>query len=299
MTQERFWKNFNLGREVQLSGNLIYDGLLILEQMDNFGNEDEIFEFLYLISVGFERLMKANVILIEHNNEIDQQEFEKTLITHNHSDLINRIKNKHKLNFGKVHNAFIHILSKFYKSCRYDRFTLHDAYNCDKEKHLFLDFLQKHFEIEPCQYFVTFNNKQIKKLFGNLIKKIVTQLYQIIRDESSRLCLYTYEIRVNSKAEKIFHRQDFTFEKERILQREILVYLLQNNKQSKFKEHIKEHLPPLKFEDGENRYCKPLMDVKKSLEFIGELDFLYEEIENVKERIEDIDIIGEDYLEEE
>ncbi|MPN13625.1 hypothetical protein SDC9_160947 [bioreactor metagenome] len=101
MTKEEFWKNFNIGREVQLSGNFIYDGLLIFDQMEHFSNEDEIFEFLYFVSVGLERLLKACVVLIEHSDDTDQKEFEQGLITHNHSDLLMRVEKKHQLNLGK------------------------------------------------------------------------------------------------------------------------------------------------------------------------------------------------------
>lgn len=297
MTSKEFWKNFNIGREVQLSGNFIYDGILVFEQMEHFHNEDEIFEFLYFISVGLERLMKANIVLIEHSEEIDQNKLEESLITHNHSDLINRIIANRNLTLGKVHNAFIQMLTKFYKTYRYDRFNLQYSSTYDKERSVFVDFLNNHYssqtnntEIKTSQ-----NNERIKKFIGNIISKIVTQLYSIIKSESHRLGLYTYEVRTYSKAYKIFLEEDFTFKRERILQKEILIYLLQNNEDTGFKEHINTHLPALEFENGyENDYVKPLIDLSKCHEVLDELEAIYEDIDKVGHRIGAINAIGSD-----
>ena len=54
-TPEYFWKNFRLGTELQVSGSFIYNALYFFDQMECFNNEEEIFEFLYSLSVGIER----------------------------------------------------------------------------------------------------------------------------------------------------------------------------------------------------------------------------------------------------
>lgn len=296
MTDPELWKNFSIGREVQISGNYIYDGILVFEQMEHFNNEDEIFEFLYFISVGLERLMKANIILIEHSEKVNQDKLEKSLITHNHSDLLHRILAKHSLKLGKVHNAFIQMLAKFYKTCRYDRFSLSDFRNYDKEKKILVDFLNNYSEIEVVNepsFGITANNLKFKKFIGKVIGKIVTQLYDILRTESSRIGLFTYEIRTFSKAFKIFIEEDFTFHRERILQKEILVYLLQKKDDTGFKNHTEQYLPALEFENGsENDYSKPLMDLSKCSEFLDELEARYDDLEDVKHRFEAIEVIG-------
>lgn len=93
-----FWKNFRLGAELQISGSFIYNAIFTLENMQTFYYEEECFEFLYNISVGLERLQKIVIILLEHNEEQSQEDFEKSLITHNQLELLNRIKKKRKLN---------------------------------------------------------------------------------------------------------------------------------------------------------------------------------------------------------
>lgn len=299
MTKEEFWKNFNIGREVQLSENFIYDGLLVFEQMEHFCNEDEIFEFLYFISVGLERLLKANVVLLEHSEKQSQEDFEQSLITHNHSELLNRIYKNSEHNLGKVHNEFIQILTKFYKSFRYDRFSLINYRSYDKERNVLIEFLDKYLNVSiSCEFLnITPNDKRFKKFIGKTIGKIVSQIYENIREESFRLGIYSYEIRSLSKAYKIFLEQDFTFEREQILQKEILVHLLKNKEDSGFKEHINKHLPPLEFDNGmENTYVKCLFDVLKCGEFLDELEAKYEELEDKEHRFAAIDVIGNEYI---
>ncbi|WP_028298626.1 hypothetical protein [Olivibacter sitiensis] len=67
----KFWKNFRLGTELQISGGLIYNGLCSFDQIEYFYYEHEVFEFLYSLSIGLERLEKIVVILTEHDEEMD------------------------------------------------------------------------------------------------------------------------------------------------------------------------------------------------------------------------------------
>ena len=119
-----FWKNFRLGTELQIAGSFIYNAVYALENMETFYYEEECFEFFYKISVGLERLQKTAVILIEHDENQSQEEFEKSLITHNNLALLNRVKKKRKLNPGKQHNKFLALSDNFYNSARYDRYNL-------------------------------------------------------------------------------------------------------------------------------------------------------------------------------
>lgn len=142
MEKDYFWKNFNLGTELSIAGSFLYNGLKAFDCMDNFNNVDEVFEFLYNISVGVERLEKVLVILIEHNESINQEKLEKSLITHNHSALLQRIAQKYTLGLHPVHNSFIQLLTNFYMTWRYDRFNMGDAYNYSKEREALVSFLR-------------------------------------------------------------------------------------------------------------------------------------------------------------
>jgi len=64
MNKKLLWKNFNIGIELNIAGNFIYNGLKFFDEMETIYYEDYIFEFLYQIAVGFERLEKISLILI-------------------------------------------------------------------------------------------------------------------------------------------------------------------------------------------------------------------------------------------
>ncbi len=118
MNTHQVWKNFNLGDELSVSGSFIYNGLRRFHEMQTLSYADEVFEFLYNLSVGLERLLKIAVVLAEHNDTVDQAALEKSLITHTHLELMKRVKAHATLNLGNEHNEFLAILGNFYKSIR-------------------------------------------------------------------------------------------------------------------------------------------------------------------------------------
>ncbi|HPV20642.1 MAG TPA: hypothetical protein PK102_03300, partial [bacterium] len=76
MNSSLFWKNFNLGKELEISGAFIYNGLYRLHEIQTLYYDEEIFEVFYNLSVGLERLLKIAIILIEHDENMDQEKFE-------------------------------------------------------------------------------------------------------------------------------------------------------------------------------------------------------------------------------
>ncbi|MCG3710367.1 hypothetical protein L5F64_02535 [Aliarcobacter butzleri] len=285
MTRELFWKNFNLGTELQISGNLIYNGLYIFDEMESFHFEEEIFEFLYNIAVGLERLMKIVIILTTHDKTNEKQDsFEERIKTHNHKKLMEMVRKYHKVNLGEQHFDFLNLLENFYHNMRYDRFSLENVRNYDKEKKYFESFLSKHLEVkinhEKSIFITNPNNFIIKKKIGKLIGKISTQLYNIIKKESYRLNIYTYEIRFNSKAHKIFIREEFDFNKEHTYEKEMLIFLMNVNTQHEIKEII-QNIEPLNFDNGLiPEYIKHFKSRLKKLEAFDEMEALYEDLEN-------------------
>jgi hypothetical protein len=111
--------------------------------MRTLDHTDELFEFLYNISVGLERLLKIAVVFLEHNDDTDQEKLEKSLITHNHLDLVKRVRKHAKVNLTAPHNEFLALLGSFYTTLRYDRFTLSSMYNLDREREELIRLLSK------------------------------------------------------------------------------------------------------------------------------------------------------------
>lgn len=296
MNRQTWWKNFSLGTELQISGSFIYNGLQQFDKLKSFYHEEEIFEFMYNLAVGVERLMKIDIVLIEHHPNINQDEFEKSLISHNHLELLKRIKKKNNLDLGNLHNQFLQLLSKFYKSMRYDRYNIASTYNLSPEKTEFIAFIEKNLNIKISidGFGATPNNTRIKKFVGKTIGKITNELYKILCLKARELNIHTYEVRAYSKAYKIFLCQDYNFEKENILQRELLLYIINPKIESNFKYYIEE-MKVLNFESFHlNFYLTCILDTLESYQVIEELEELYLEVKNKKERIETIQMVASD-----
>lgn len=296
LSPSEFWKNFRLGSEISISGSFIYNGIFSFDLLSHFYYEEDSFEFLYNISVGIERLQKVAIVLSEHNKDNDQEEFERSLITHNHLELFHRIQQNNQINIGRVHTKFLGILSDFYRSTRYDKFNLKSVYKSNPSRDTLVNFISEQLKIEISIDMMgpTPNNNQIKKFIGKVIGKITVELYEIIKDRSSDLNLYTYEVPLGSKAYKIFIYQTFDFCDERTVQKEVLKYLLQSKKSVPFEKFLNE-LPHLELGDiGTNSYMDYLLNFHKKTEVFDEVEYLYEELESVKDRINYMDIFGEE-----
>lgn len=298
MQPNLFWKNFRLGTELQISGSFIYNGLFTLENMQTFYHQEECFEFLYNISVGLERLAKVAVILIEHDDTISQEEYEKTLITHMHPELIRRIKEKRKLTLNKEHNKFLTLLGEFYRSSRYDRYNLSSVYNPPQDQEKLVKFIadQLNIEIKIALPFSTEITDDIRAFFGKLIAKIATQLFELVREEAYRLGIATYELAYDSKAFKIFVAKEFDFKKERLMQREVLLYLLKDLPDEGFKEYI-DTLKPIPFGQLDtNKYVQSIFNIHRDRDVVDEMEYLYEEHNIKKERVDTVMPIGSDNI---
>lgn len=287
MKQSDFWKNFHLGIELDIAGSFIYNGIRRLHEMETIYHESEVFEVLYNLAVGMERALKIAVILIEHNESVDQEEFEKTLITHSHQDLMRRVQVKHDLNLAAPHNEFLVILGSFYKTFRYGRYILDG--DLAAEKKILHRYIEKNLKIKieddpPFQ--VTRNNNRIRKFVGKRVGKLITSLYQVIIQEASRLGIYTHDIRPDSKAAKIFLWGRFDFTDEEVLWKELLIYLLNTRERSGIMEFVKT-IEPLPFDPGlTTEYLQCFESEEKKLAVLSELECLYEEVDDVKARIE-------------
>ncbi|PQA87037.1 hypothetical protein [Hyphococcus luteus] len=301
MQPDEYWKNFNLGTELDIAGRFLYNGLQTFHQMETFAGEEDAFEFLYAVSVGIERLLKIALILTEHDHHTDQEAFEQELITHSHQELLRRLKENHSLTLGQVHNEFISLLSRFYNSHRYGRYSLASATAPAQERDDLNIFLEKYLKIKidtKTMFFVTPNERRHKKFVGKVISKIVVPIFNIIRNEAGRLNLYTYEIEYGSKASKIFQFQSFDFENEDILQIELLVYFLSDIPTGANTKFLRECIEALSFDSAlEADYIAALRCDRKKLKVMDELETLYEEdVSDFGTRRDMLNVAVSDYL---
>ncbi len=281
MDRTTYWKNFKMLKELDISGRFIYNGLLSFHQMEHFAYEEEIFEFFYNVSVGIERLLKICVILTEHTDDKNQQEFTESLKTHNHRQLLDRVKNNHKIGVSNVHNDFIEIIAEFYKLHRYGRYNVETITTKDKEKVQLHDFIEKHHGVkidDKTPFEFTRNNEAIKKFIGKTVGKIAEELYKVVRAEADRLGIYTDEIRHNTKAYKIFMCKTYNFFDEDILCKELLIFFI-NSTTDTGQIGLMKSIKPLEFDPASaNEYIECLGSNVKSQEVMDECEHLYQEL---------------------
>lgn len=295
MEPQLFWQNFELGVELDIAASFIYDGLKNLDEMENFHYETEIFHFLYYTSVGLERFLKVAIILTEYKESLDKDEFEKGLITHNHSELLNRLKLTNSINLGKQHIELVALLTAFYKTHRYDRYSINTIIDMSKEKNALVNFLTKYLDITPGPYLfdtIYDNDRRTKKFIGGLLSKIILQIFEIIKLRARQKNIYTYEIRYGSKAYKLLMGEQFDFFYEEILWKELLIFILNNENKSKYMDFLRE-LTPLEFDIALlGDYLQSFGSNIKKITITEELDHLFSELDDKKSRFEALSAIG-------
>ena len=228
MRRDEWWKNFALGTELDVAGTFIYNGIKTLHDLDFLDQSVEIFELLYNLSVGTERLLKVAIILVEHDVQADVEALEKILLTHNTIELANRVEKHTDLGLTSLHREWLSLLSTFYKSHRYGRYTFRAVPDVFEEKRLFQAFLAKHLGVDlgDDEGFSLRNSDQIRKFVGKVVKRITDSLFKLVRERAEELNIYTDEIRGDSKAIKTFHGTRLDFIDETIRKKELLLFLM-------------------------------------------------------------------------
>ena len=296
MNASEFWKNFRLGEEVHIAGSFIYNGLRRFHELGLLDHTDELFEFLYSLSVGLERLLKVAVVLHEHTDGSDQDALEQSLITHNHSELVARLRKRVTINFGKPQHDLLQLLSMFYKTLRYDRFSLNSVYKGEKEAHAIRGLLSKHLDVEfpdGSAPFGTPNEDRYRTFISRTVLKISRTIYKVVDDRSHAIGLYTYELRGGSKAQSVFLRE-VNIDDEDVLWKELLIFLMNADPSTGYLKFLK-GIRPLNFDPallGDYLDCFK-SDASKA-QVMDELEFHYEEMDAKarRERLEMMRVIG-------
>ncbi|WP_275760271.1 hypothetical protein [Ralstonia pseudosolanacearum] len=296
MNPSEFWKNFRLGEEVHIAGTFIYNGLRRFHELRKLDFADELFECLYNLSVGLERLMKIAVVLHEHTEVADQAELEQSLITHSHLDLVARLRPYVDLKLGATHNDLLSLLGIFYKSLRYDRFSLNSVYEGEKEARAVCAFLTKHLQVEfpdADRIFGIDNTEQYRRFIHRTVLKIARNLYEVIQQRARYIGLYTYELRNGSKAESVFLRE-VKIGDEDVLWKELLIFFMNVEPTTGYLQFLK-GTPPLGFDPALVPDYLDCFQSDASKAFVmDELEHHYEcmDKEEMKDRLERIGVIG-------
>lgn len=292
MNASDFWKNFRLGEEVHIAGSFIYNGLRRFHELQQLDHADELFEFLYNLSVGLERLLKIAVVLLEHTDSIDQQALEQSLITHSHLDLLVRVRKHVPVSLSKPANELLQLLSKFYKTLRYDRFSLSSVYEGKKEAKAIRALLSKYLSVEFSDgpLLGTLNKDRYRAFISRTVLKISRTLFKIVNERSSTLGLYTYELRHGSKAESVFLRE-VEIGHEDVLWKELLIFFMNVEPSTGYLKFLKD-IEPLDFDPAlVSDYLDSFKSDALKAEVMDELESLYEDLES-KEREQRLKIMA-------
>lgn len=296
MNPSDFWKNFRLGEEIHISGTFIYNGLRRFHELRKLDFADELFEFLYGLSVGLERLLKIAVVLYKHTETTDQKKLETSLITHNHLDLVACLRKHVELKLGTTHTDLLSLLGTFYKSLRYDRFALTSVYEGEKEAKAIRSLLAKHLQAkfpDEGSFFGTDNNDQYRKFIRRTVLKIAREIYSVIEDRARQINLYTYELRNGAKAESVFLRE-VDIADEDILWKELLIFFMNVKVDTGYLKFLRE-TSPLEFDPA---LIPDYLDCFKSdsskAGVMDELEHHYGEMERDErnERLQRMGVIG-------
>jgi hypothetical protein len=294
MNKDQAWKNFNLGEELHVSGAFIYTGLRRFHEMRTLNNTDELFEFFYNISVGIERLLKIAVVLLEHDPNSDQKKFERSLKTHNHPDLLKRVRKHAEMSLAGPHNEFLALLGSFYKTLRYERFTLISAYRLDREREALIEFLGNRFQPnigKESSLFPIPNDARYRKYIRDIVTRISSEVFGVVARRASDLNLYTYELRDGSKAQTVF-LGEADFQSEDVLWKELLIFFMNTKSNSGVIEFLRS-IEPLELDpELATEYLECFQSDVAKASAVGEVDTLYEDLENREERLKQIHLIG-------
>lgn len=302
MNPELWFKNFNMVIELDVAGEFIYNGLQEIYQTSCFRNDAHTFLALYNLSVGIERLQKIIITLWEFKDSISPEEFKEELrkIGHNHISLRDKIislvkgtKAEKASSLTSRENDFLEVLCHFYSDNRYMRYRAYQ--DTDGEVVLLKNYLTKYADTDQSIFddLIIVNDK-IKRLLGKTISGISKKYYELVREGSRRNGTFTYELREESKAAKVFRYDTLYSEKyeEHIAFKEMIIYLHNTNEKHPFLKYIEE-IEPLPFEvEFISGYIEDICNGNIPQQLVDEADALYENIENGKERREMLSLIG-------
>jgi hypothetical protein len=301
LSPDKVWqyKNFNMVLELDIAGEFIYDGIHTLNQMKAVNEETNLFSFLYHTAVGIERLQKIILVLFEPVDVENHKEFEEGLITHSHTELHHRITVATKLEFNARENKFLHVLTGFYNSARYDRFNLDSQFA--KEQELFSDYLVEQIGIDKIEYDHFHDNvilltPKIKEILGRIIGVISKKYYELVCEGCKRTGTFTYELRTDSKAEKIFRSTSKSLQHQKINEKlalkEFLICLRRCRERAPLL-HYMDNITPLDFDPALfGEYIYEICNGNIPQELVDEAEHLYGERKYSKNREKEVDAIG-------
>lgn len=300
MLVNKIWdfKSLNMGRELEIAGEFIYDSAKKTMSIGGLNNTYEINIILYTGAVGIERLQKIYLCLVAQD-PTDVSSMPKCLRQHNHIELQREVDKYTGKNVSKNAMSLLGVFADYYNNFRYANYNPGQHEN-DLRK-LFIGFLKKlngkfNFD-EPC---AAVQFEEFKRFYINELGKLAVHFYLLIHDKAIELNTYTYEIDSLSRASRVFWTgQRRTLYEQMVLEqhavKELLLYIYKKNRGAGIF-RLLDDMEALDFDDSfVNDYLEDLCAGKVNDSLIDYVDDLYEDIEKKaqrKEREELLSLIG-------
>lgn len=300
MLVNKIWdfKSLNMGRELEIAGEFIYDSAKKTMSISGLNNTYEINIILYTGAVGIERLQKIYLCLVAQD-PTDVSSMPKCLRQHNHIELQREVDKYTEKNVSKNAMSLLGVFADYYNNFRYANYNPGQHEN-DLRK-LFIGYLKKlngkfNFN-EPC---AAVQFEEFKRFYINELGKLAVHFYLLIHDKAIELNTYTYEIDSVSRASRVFWiGQRRTLYKQMLLEqhavKELLLYIYKKNRGA-YVFRLLDDMEALDFDDSfVNEYLEDLCAGKVNDSLIDYMDDLYEGIEDKaqkKEREELLSLIG-------
>lgn len=299
MNQKERFLNFSLGAELEIAGSFAYHALAILNSSHGIYHHDQVFLFLYNAAVSVERLQKC--VLYLYTSEDDLGSFAKTIENHDYQSLHGRIVTYSGEKLSRQQNAMIKLLQEFYKEGRYSKLTPNALYDCRKE---FEDFVRKQYGEEMLEkhwftgeYYIS---NRAKEYIGRTLGKLLSHYYELIAKRAMELRLYTYELRSDSPAFKVFLNQSPKRSLQSIADREnralaeLIVFLSNSRERTGFLDFL-HSIEPLELDPAlVQDYLVDIMNKQVPQQLVDEVSTIYEDMspECVRNRTEVLSLVG-------
>ena len=237
MLVDEIWdfKSINMGRELEISGEFIYESAKKTMSITGLNNQYEINIILYTGAVGIERLQKIYMCLVLQN-PTDKDSIPKCLIEHNHLELEKEIEKYTTGQIPKNGRSLLGVFSNYYNNYRYANYI--PGKNSSELRKLFISFLKKqngkfNFD-EPCAL-IQFD--AFKRFYINELGKLARYYFELIEHKAKDINTYTYEIDSYSNAARVFlSTQRRSLYEQMVIEqnsiKELLLYMYKNKRES-------------------------------------------------------------------
>lgn len=300
MFVDEIWdfKSINMGRELEIAGEFIYDSAKRTMGIRGLNNTYEINSILYTGAVGVERLQKIYLCLVA-KNPTEIASMPKCLKQHNHTELQREINQYAGKQLQKNAICLLDVFANYYKNLRYANYS--PEHQSNNVRALFISFLKKiNGKFDFDEPFAASQFEDFKRFYINELGKIAGYYYSLIYDKAHDLNIFTYEIDYCSSASRVFwSTEERTLYEQMVLEqnaiKELLLYIYKNNR-GKGVFRLLDEMDELDLDDAFiNEYIEDLCVGKVNDSLIDAVFDLYLDIEDEekqKERKELLSLVG-------